>query len=105
LKLSPFGSPFPNALSETSGATLRSWVTRPPHFNLIVAQPSATMPDGPGYHNRQLALAAKIRALLCSLSPSTYEEIAPNIEYWIEYGITEQFTTIDDLVERVSSVS
>jgi hypothetical protein len=63
------------------------------------------MPDGPGYHNRQSVLAAKICSLLRSLSPSTYNEIAPTIEYWIEYGITEQFTTIDDLVERVSPVA
>jgi hypothetical protein len=63
-----------------------------------------TIPD-PGYHNRQPVLAAKIRNLLRSLSPSTYDEIAPKIEYWIEYAITEQFTTTDDLVERVSFVA
>jgi hypothetical protein len=63
------------------------------------------MPDGPGYHNRQHALATKICNLLRSLSPSTYDEIAPKIAYWIEYVITEQFTTIDDLVERVSSMA
>jgi hypothetical protein len=43
--------------------------------------------------------------LLSSLSPSTYDEIAPKIEYWIEYAITEQFVTIDDLVERVASAA
>jgi hypothetical protein len=59
----------------------------------------------PGYRNRQPVLAAKIRSLLSTLSPSTYDEIAPKIEYWIEYGITEQFTTTDDLVERVSFVA
>jgi hypothetical protein len=63
------------------------------------------MPDGPGYHNRQHALATKICSLLSSLNSSTYDEIAPKIEYWIEYVITEQFTTISDLVERVSSVA
>ena len=65
----------------------------------------ATMPDGPGYHNRQSALATNICNLLYALNPSTYDDIAPKAEYWIEYGITEQFTTIDDLVERVSSVA
>jgi hypothetical protein len=59
----------------------------------------------PGYHNRQPVLAAKIRSLLCSLRPSTYDEIAPKIEYWIEYVITEQFTTTDDLVEQLSFVA
>jgi hypothetical protein len=63
-----------------------------------------TIPE-PGYHNRQPVLATRIRHLLCSLSPSTYDEIAPKIEYWIEYVITEQFTTTDDLVERVSFVA
>jgi hypothetical protein len=63
-----------------------------------------TVPD-PGYHNRQPVLATKIRRLLRSLSPSTYDETAPKIEYWIEYGITEQFTTTDDLVERLSFVA
>ena len=59
----------------------------------------------PGYHNRQPILAANIRNLLSSLSPSTYNEIAPKIEYWIEYVIVEQFMTTDDLVERVSSLA
>jgi len=51
------------------------------------------MPEVPDYHNRQLALAATIRDQLCCLYPSTYGEIAPEIEYWIEYGITEEFVT------------
>jgi hypothetical protein len=63
-----------------------------------------TVPE-PGYHNRQPVLATKIRNLLRSLSPSTYDQIAPKVEYWIEYGITEQFTTTDDLVERLSFVA
>ena len=65
----------------------------------------ATMPDGPGYHNRQLVLATKIYSLLCSLSPLTYDEIAPKIEYWIEYVTTEQFTTTGDLVERLLPIA
>jgi hypothetical protein len=63
------------------------------------------MSGGPGYHNRQLILAANIRDLLSYLSPSTYDEIAPKIEYWIEYVIAEEFTTIDDLVKQVSFVA
>ena len=66
---------------------------------------NGTTVSEPGYHNRQPVLAAKIRNLLCSLSPSTYDKIAPKIEYWIEYAITEQFTTTNDLVERVSFVA
>jgi hypothetical protein len=63
------------------------------------------MLDGPGYHNRQPILAANIYKLLYSLSPTTYDEIAPMIEYWIEYVLTEQFTTTDDLVERIAPVA
>lgn len=62
------------------------------------------MSDGPGYHNRQMVLAVTICNLLRDLGPSTSDKIAPKIEYWIEYGLTEQFTTVDDLVERVSPV-
>ena len=65
----------------------------------------AIMTDGNGYHNRQSVLATNIRNLFIKLSSSSYDEIAPRIEYWIEYVTTEQFTTIDDLAERVSSVA
>ena len=61
-----------------------------------------TMPNEPGDDaNRQLVLAENIRNLLYSLSSSTYDEIAPKIEYWIEFVLTEQFTTTDDLVGRL----
>ena len=63
------------------------------------------MSNGPGYHNCKAVLATKIRDLLRDLGPSTHDEIAPIIEYWIEYGLTEQFTTIVDLVELVSPVA
>jgi len=59
------------------------------------------MTDGPSHHNRQLVLSMNINSLLYSLCPSRYDEVAPRIEY----VITEQFTTIDDLVERVSPVA
>jgi len=59
--------------------------------------------DEPGYHNRQPILAANISDLLCSLNSSTYGEIAPKIEYWIEYVFREGFATVGELVEEVSS--
>jgi len=58
-----------------------------------------------GDHLRGAALAENIHNLLLSLDPSTYDEIAPKIEYWIEFALTERFTTISDLVEGVSSVA
>ena len=58
-----------------------------------------------GDHHRVAALAENICNLLLSLGPSTYDEIAPKIEYWIEFALTEHLTTISDLVEGVSSVA
>lgn len=65
------------------------------------------MSDRQGYHNRQVSFSAKIRSLLLSLcdEPSNYDLIAPKIEYWIEYILREQSTTIDELVEGVSRVA
>ena len=60
------------------------------------------MSNEPSY---QVALASNICALLYDLTSSTYDEVAPKIEYWIEYVLDEQFTTIEDLVERVSVVA
>jgi len=92
-----------------SGAARRRLAVRPSTLlGSGVRHPShhrAIMTGGPGYHNRQPVLATNICSLLYSLSSSNYDRIAPKIEYWIEYTITEQFTTVDDLVERVSSVA
>jgi len=55
--------------------------------------------------HRQLVLAENICNLFCDLGPSTYDEIAPKIEYWIEFALTEYFTTTSDLAERVSPVA
>ena len=63
------------------------------------------MSNEPDYRDRQVVLASNICNLLYGLSPSTYDEVAPKIEYWIEYVLNEQFTTTDDLVERVSAVA
>ena len=63
------------------------------------------MSDEPGYRDRQVVLTSNICNLLYDLSPSTYYEIAPKIEYWIEHVLNEQFTTTNDLVEQVSAVA
>ena len=64
------------------------------------------MRDRPGYHNRREPICSKIRSLLISLSkePSNYDQIAPKVEYWIEYVLREGFATVDELVEGVSGV-
>jgi len=61
----------------------------------------------PGLHNRRAHLTSKIRSLLISIAkdPSEYDNITPKIEYWIEYGLRERFTTVDVLVEDVSYVA
>ena len=58
----------------------------------------------PGYHNRQITICSKIRSLLNALAKesSKYDQIAPKIEYWIEYVFREDFATVDQLVEGVS---
>lgn len=60
-----------------------------------------------GYHNRQVFIGSKIRSLLISLTkePSKYNEITPKIEYWIEYVLREDFSTVNELVEWVSYVA
>ena len=65
------------------------------------------MVEGPGFHNRHAFITSKICSLLISLTqePSEYDKIAPNIEYWIEYVLREQFTTVDELVEAISWVA
>ena len=52
-------------------------------------------------------IALKIRSLLVSLTkqPSEYDDIASKLEYWIEYVLRVQFTTVDELVEGVSQVA
>jgi hypothetical protein len=65
------------------------------------------MSDQPGYHNRNRCIGQKIISLLISLTnePSKYDEITPKIEYWIEYVLREDFSTVDELVEGVSHVA
>jgi hypothetical protein len=79
-----------------------------PHLaTLFTPHPAATMSDQPGYHNRNRCIGQKINSLLISLTkaPSKYDEITPKIEYWIEYVLREDFSTVDELVERVSYVA
>ena len=70
-----------------------------------VSDISPTMASNPGYHHHKTVLATNISDLLCALGPSTYDEVAPKIEYWIEHVITERFMTADDLVEQLSPLA
>ena len=58
----------------------------------------------PSLHNCQGPISSNILGLLVSLAgkPSEYDQIAPKIEYWIEYVLRENFVTVDELVEEVS---
>ena len=62
------------------------------------------MANKDGYHNRKQHICSNIRSLLKSLTKesSKYDEIAPKIEYWIEYVLCEGFLTVDELVEEIS---
>lgn len=57
-----------------------------------------------GYSNCKDILVTNLRTLLYSLNPSTYDELAPKVEYWIEYIITERFATPESLGEQLSIV-
>ena len=61
----------------------------------------------PGYDHRKGQIFSKIRSLLILLTnePSKYDEVASEIEYWIEYVICEGFVTVDELVEGVEGVA
>ena len=65
------------------------------------------MVEGSSFHRLGHHITSKIRTLLFSFpqDPSGYDEIAPKIEFWIEYVLREQFTTVDELVEGVSYVA
>ena len=64
-------------------------------------------PNVPGYGHRKRHIFSKIRSLLILLTnePSEYDEIASEIEYWIEYVICEGFVMVDELVEGVSGIA
>ena len=67
------------------------------------------MTEGPGFHNRGYHILSTIRSLLIYLTnvdePSKYDKSAPVVEYWIEYVLREQFTTVDELVEGISQIA
>ena len=63
------------------------------------------MPKEIDYQNRQLVLSSNICNLFYDLNPSTYDEIAPKTGHWIEFVLSEQWTTAADLVDQVSCVA
>ena len=65
------------------------------------------MLNRPGPHNRKDPILVKIRSLLISLTtePAEYDQVAPKVEYWIEYVLRENFATVEELVEGLSYVA
>ena len=56
------------------------------------------MPD----QDRGIDVSRKIHSLFFCLDIYTYDEVTPEIEYWTELALTQQFTTVDKLAEEVS---
>jgi len=56
------------------------------------------------YQNRGDGVSGKIYSLLSQIDTQRYDEIAPKIEYWTELALTQQLTTVDKLVEHVSTL-
>jgi hypothetical protein len=57
------------------------------------------------YSGRGMAVSGRIYLLLSCLDTQTYDEVAPKIGYWFELALTQQLTTVDELVEYVSDVA
>ena len=55
------------------------------------------------YQHRGSVVSLKICSLFSHLNTQTYDEVAPMIGSWTELALTQQFTTVDGLVERVST--
>lgn len=72
---------------------------------LLTVTTNAIMSGETGYNRRGNAISARISNLLCTLTPSTYDEISPEIEYWIEYALTGLSVDPDELVERLSPLA
>ena len=63
------------------------------------------MSNNSEYENRLTVLAGNICGLFCDLDPSTYDEITPKIEFWVDYVLDERLATTADLADRVSSMA
>lgn len=96
-KLLPDVWRFPTQLSATS----QNLILKPRARHILCGCTTMSL----DYRNNKGAIASNIRNLLYSLNPSTYDEVAPKVEYWIEYIITEQFTTPEGLAEELSIVA
>ena len=57
------------------------------------------------YSKRGIGVSKQIYTLFSHLNTQTYDEVAPKIEYWIEWALTQQLTTADKLVEEISSLA
>ena len=57
------------------------------------------------YDNRGTIVSNRIYWLFSILDTPTYDEVAPKIAYWIELALTQQLTTVDQLVEHVSRIA
>ena len=55
--------------------------------------------------NRQAVAALHVCNMLYDLNSSSYDEVLPKLEFWIEYVLDEGFTTTTDLADRVSCVA
>ena len=58
----------------------------------------------PSYDHRQVVIIPKICSLLRSLGPSTYDDVAPKVEYWIECALNDHSIPVGQLAEQVASV-
>ena len=63
------------------------------------------VPERCGYDHYKDPLIANVRGFLSFLHPSTYHEMTPKIEFWIETIIKEGFLTAKGLAEQFSEIA
>ena len=57
------------------------------------------------YQDRGAVVSRRIYSLLSCLDTQAYDKVAPQVGYWTELALTQQFTTVDKLVEDISGLA
>ena len=57
------------------------------------------------YHNCGISVSGKIYDIFRQLNPQTCGDLTPRIESWIEVALTQELTTVDELIVRVSNLA
>jgi len=56
------------------------------------------------FQDHGIGVSKQIYSLFSYLDTQTYDKVAPKIEYWTEWALTQRLTTVDKLSEHVSTL-